>query len=91
MNTDHADLADLAVLRAAFDGEACEPPLGWKAVHAFEAEHGVVLPEPYRTFVAEICDGSFSGPPDFGLVPLADLPEDWGDDRSPRILSRPSL
>ncbi|WP_267286723.1 hypothetical protein [Kitasatospora acidiphila] len=24
-------------------------------------EHGIVLPEPYRTFVAEITDGSYRG------------------------------
>ncbi|MFD0883691.1 SMI1/KNR4 family protein [Streptosporangium algeriense] len=89
MDTDHADPADLAVLRAAFDVEAGEPPLGWDAVRAFEAEHGVVLPEPYRTFVAEVCDGSRSGPPDFGLVPLADLPADWGKGRPRRILALP--
>ncbi|MGC5010800.1 SMI1/KNR4 family protein [Streptosporangium sp. DT93] len=89
MNTDRADPADLAVLRAAFDAGACEPPLGWDAVHAFEAEHGVVLPEPYRTFVAEVCDGSSAGPPDLGLVPLADLPGDREDDRPRRVLARP--
>lgn len=89
VNTDHADPADITALRAAFDVESCEPPLGWDVVHAFEAEHGIVLPEPYRTFVAEICDGSRSGPPAFGLVPLADLPEDRGDDRPQRILARP--
>ncbi|GAA3716440.1 hypothetical protein GCM10022224_097540 [Nonomuraea antimicrobica] len=89
MDTDHADPADLAALRAAFDVDAGEQPLGWDAVHAFEAEHGVVLPEPYRTFVAEVCDGSSSGPPDFGLVPLAALPEDWGDGRPQRVLAHP--
>ncbi|MER5649034.1 SMI1/KNR4 family protein [Streptosporangium sp. NPDC002524] len=88
-HADHADPADLAALRAAFDVGACEPPLGRDAVRAFEAEHGIVLPEPYRTFVAEICDGSSSGPPDHGLVPLADLPDDWGDDRPRRVLARP--
>ncbi|MFC4895750.1 SMI1/KNR4 family protein [Streptosporangium amethystogenes subsp. fukuiense] len=58
-------------------------------MHAFEAEHGIVLPEPYRTFVAEICDGSDSGPPGYGLVPLADLPGDWGDGRPRRVLAQP--
>jgi hypothetical protein len=89
MDADHADPADLAALRAAFDVESCEPPLGWEAVRAYESEHGVVLPEPYRTFVAEICDGSSSGPPDYGLIPLADLPADWGDGRPQRVLARP--
>ncbi|MGI5200528.1 SMI1/KNR4 family protein [Spirillospora sp. CA-108201] len=89
MDVDRAHPADLEALRAAFDIDSCEPPLGWEAVRAFEAEHEIVLPEPYRTFVAEICDGSRSGPPDYGLVPLADLPADGGADRPERLLSRP--
>ncbi|MFH8517818.1 SMI1/KNR4 family protein [Streptomyces gelaticus] len=90
MDTDHADPEDLAALRAAFDvDDGGASALGWEAVHAFEAQHGVVLPEPYRTFVAETTDGSYSGPPDFGLVPLAELPGDWGDNRPERDLSRP--
>jgi hypothetical protein len=90
MDTEHADPGDLAFLRAAFDiGDDGESALGWEAVHAFEAQHGVVLPEPYRTFVAEITDGSYSGPPEYGLVPLASLPDDWGKSRPERILSKP--
>jgi hypothetical protein len=90
MNTDHADPDELAALRAAFDvDDDGESALGWEAVHAFEAEHGIVLPEPYRTFVAEITDGSYSGPPDCGLLALAELPDDWGDDGQDRCLSRP--
>ncbi|WP_460063785.1 SMI1/KNR4 family protein [Streptomyces sp. YKOK-I1] len=79
MNTEQADPVELAALRAAFavdDGGASA--LGWEAVHAFEGEHGVVLPEPYRTFVAEISDGSYQGPPEYGLVGLAEVPSDWG-------------
>ncbi|MEU0599727.1 SMI1/KNR4 family protein [Streptomyces sp. NPDC006393] len=67
----------------------CPYELGWEALRAFEAEHGIVLPEPYRTFVAEITDGSYSGPPDYGLVGLAELPDDWGDDRPERVLRQP--
>ncbi|MFE5112005.1 SMI1/KNR4 family protein [Streptomyces sp. NPDC056663] len=52
-----------------------------EAVRSFEAEHGIVLPEPYRTFVAEICDGLRAGPPYYGLLPLAQMPPDWGSDR----------
>ncbi|MGW1883216.1 SMI1/KNR4 family protein [Streptomyces sp. NPDC001970] len=90
METEHADPDDLAALRAAFGvDDGGESALGWEAVRAFEAEHGVVLPEPYRTFVAEMTDGSYTGPPDYGLVGLAELPDDWGDDRPVRDVSRP--
>ncbi|MFF0298386.1 hypothetical protein ACFYST_33605 [Kitasatospora sp. NPDC004614] len=57
-------------------------------MHAFEAEHGVVLPEPYRTFVAEIADGSPVGPPFYGLVPVAELPAGWGTNRRKLVLAR---
>ncbi|WP_326765613.1 SMI1/KNR4 family protein [Streptomyces sp. NBC_01591] len=90
MDTDRADPEDVAALRAAFDvDDDGASALGWEAVHAFEVQHGIVLPEPYRTFVAEMTDGSYAGPPDFGLVPLAELPGDWGDNRPTRDLSRP--
>ncbi|MFJ7948918.1 SMI1/KNR4 family protein [Streptomyces sp. NPDC096354] len=90
MNIDQADPAELAALRAAFDvDDREESALGWEAVHAFEAEHGVVLPEPYRTFVAEITDGSYSGPPEYGLLPVAELPNDWGNAEQERDLSKP--
>ncbi|GLW46576.1 hypothetical protein Stsp02_22380 [Streptomyces sp. NBRC 14336] len=90
MNIDHADPAELAALRAAFGIQGTgAPALGWEAVRAFEAEHGIVLPEPYRTFVAEIADGSPSGPPAYGLLPLAELPIDWGGDAEERDLGRP--
>ena len=45
------------------------PPLGEDVVAIFEAEHGIRLPEPYRTFVATIGDGA-DGPPHYGLLPL---------------------
>ncbi|SBT92586.1 SMI1 / KNR4 family (SUKH-1) [Streptomyces sp. DI166] len=90
MNVDHADPTELAALRAAFDAERKgAPPLGWKAVRAFEAEHGIVLPEPYRTFVAETADGSPSGPPAYGLLPLVELPVDWAGDGRDRDLGTP--
>ncbi|MFF4253209.1 SMI1/KNR4 family protein [Streptomyces sp. NPDC001663] len=73
MNSDQASPEDLAALRAALGvDDGGESALGWEAVRAFEAEHGVVLPEPYRTFVAEVSDGSFQGPPEYGLVGLAE-------------------
>jgi hypothetical protein len=86
VNTDHAHAADLDMLRAVFDDKA---PLGWKAVHTFEAEHEIVLPEPYRTFVAEISDGSTAGPPHYGLLPLAEHPRDWGPNSRTRDLAKP--
>jgi hypothetical protein len=58
-------------------------------VRSFEAEHGILLPEPYRTFVAEVCDGLRAGPPYYGLLPLAQTPSDWGSDRSERLLAEP--
>lgn len=89
MNSDQVAV-ELASLRAAFgvDDES-DAALGWEAVHAFEGEHGIVLPEPYRTFVAEIADGSPSGPPEYGLLPLAELPDDWGDEERERDPGRP--
>lgn len=86
MNTDHAHPAELVAFRAAFEADA---PLGWDRVHAFEAEHGIVLPEPYRTFVAEISDGSYAGPPDYGLMPLAELPDDGREADGERCLAEP--
>ncbi|GGR54087.1 hypothetical protein GCM10010282_54040 [Streptomyces roseolus] len=47
-----------------------------EAVRAFEAQPGVVLPEPYRTFAAEVCDGQPGGPPSYGPLPLARVPGD---------------
>lgn len=72
MDPGRASDEDLTTLRAVFQRGL---PLGWEEVHAFEAEQGVVLPEPYRTFVAEICNGSSLGPPSYGLMPLSLLPE----------------
>jgi acyl-coenzyme A synthetase/AMP-(fatty) acid ligase len=86
MDIDSPNPADLAILRSAFETGS---PLGWEAVHAFEEQHGIVLPEPYRTFVAEICDGSAFGPPDYGLMELGSLPDDWGDDRPIREMAKP--
>ncbi|CAM5285483.1 hypothetical protein GCM10010345_42420 [Streptomyces canarius] len=37
-----------------------------------------MLPEPYRTFVAEIVNGTDDGPPDTGgLLPVGEKPESW--------------
>jgi hypothetical protein len=46
MNREQAAPEDLDALRKAFGvDDAGASALGWEAVHAFEAEHGIVLPE----------------------------------------------
>lgn len=90
MNTETCDPVELAALREIFASRPeASPPAGWEAVRSFEAEHGIVLPEPYRTFVAEICDGLRAGPPYYGLLPLAQTPPDWGSGRPERLLAEP--
>ncbi|MFE4515572.1 SMI1/KNR4 family protein [Kitasatospora sp. NPDC056783] len=75
---DRPDEATLDFLRSAFPAEWREPVLGHDGVAAWEAENRVTLPEPYRTFIAEIGNGSGLGPPeDEGLQPLGWLPECW--------------
>jgi len=86
MDTDRAAVDDLTILRSAFESGT---PLGWEPVHAFEKQQGIVLPEPYRTFVAEITDGAIAGPPSYGMVKLGSLPNDWGDGRPERDLIKP--
>ena len=61
---------ELTALRAAFAGHDLGPPLGWHRVAEFESQCGVVLPEPYRSFVATIGDGCTDGPPHYGLAAL---------------------
>lgn len=90
MDTDYARPDDIAELRAVFaGGDTGASAMGWPGVHAFEVEHGIMLPEPYRTLIAEIADGSSSGPPDYGLLGVAEMPDDWGDDRPVRELAAP--
>ena len=87
LNTEAVEPEDLEMLRSVFGPDL--DPLGWDAVHAFEAGQGIVLPEPYRSFIAMVSDGSHSGPPDYGLLGLGELPADWGQDRAARVLSEP--
>ncbi|MFD4793026.1 SMI1/KNR4 family protein [Streptomyces anulatus] len=90
MNTEACDPAESAALREIFASRPdAVPPAGPEAVRSFETEHGIVLPEPYRTFVAEICDGLRAGPPDYGLLPFAKTPSDWGSNRPERLLAEP--
>lgn len=71
---------DLDLLRAAFPPEWREEPLGREGVQTWESEHGLRLPEPFRTFVAEISNGSALRPPeDGGLLPLGWLTPGWPD------------
>ncbi|MFE6909874.1 SMI1/KNR4 family protein [Streptomyces erythrochromogenes] len=79
------DEAVLDGLRAAVPAPRREPPLGYPAVEAWEAENGVTLPEPYRSFVAEVSNGSAAGPSDAGLQALGQLPACWagGEPRRP--------
>jgi hypothetical protein len=68
----------IALLREAFPEEVRHCPLGWEALWVWERKHGVVLPEPYRTFVAEIANGTDDGPPDEGgLLPVGEKPASW--------------
>jgi len=53
-------------------GAALGPPLGWPGVERFEAENAVILPEPFRTFVADVGNGCAEGPPEYGLVALGE-------------------
>ncbi|OJD14284.1 hypothetical protein AJ78_05362 [Emergomyces pasteurianus Ep9510] len=71
--------ADIEKLRTIFASKRITPPLGWPAVNAFESRNGIILPEPYRTFVAEIANGCPDGPPHYGLESIS---TNYGDDRN---------
>ncbi|SCD36862.1 SMI1 / KNR4 family (SUKH-1) [Streptomyces sp. BpilaLS-43] len=90
MSTEACDPAELAALREIFASRSeALPPIGSDAVRSFEAEHGILLSEPYRTFVAEVCDGLRAGPPYYGLLPLAQTPDDWDSGGRERLLAEP--
>lgn len=68
----------MALLDEAFPAVVRRRPLGWEQLRGWEARQGVVLPEPYRTFVAEIANGTDEGPTDEGgLLPLGAKPDSW--------------
>lgn len=70
--------AAMSALSDAIPHDLRRPPLGWTGVRAWEAEHALELPEPYRTFVAEISNGTRECPSSpHGLLPLGQLPESW--------------
>ncbi|NUK86092.1 hypothetical protein [Streptomyces lunaelactis] len=44
-----------------------------RPIGGWETAHGVELPEPYRTFVAEVSNGALEGPSTaHGLLPLGE-------------------
>ncbi|MFJ3662044.1 SMI1/KNR4 family protein [Streptomyces sp. NPDC090119] len=73
------------------------PPLPEPEIRAFETSHGIELPPPYRSFVAEVGDGPAG--PAHGLLPLitprpeaADdwaVDDEWARDRLPGRLASP--
>lgn len=91
---DVAGEPDLEMLRRVFAGRGAGPPAGWDEVVAFERAAGVVLPEPYRGFVALVGDGCPAGPPAYGLMPLrrsgdCDCDCGWEGGDGPERLARP--
>ena len=58
-------------------GYRLNPPLAESSVAAFEAEHGIVLPEGYRRFIVELGDGGAG--PSYGLLTLTDAYETVSD------------
>ncbi|MEU0335999.1 SMI1/KNR4 family protein [Streptomyces sp. NPDC006193] len=72
--------ATVDFLRSAFPPQWREPALAEEAVAEWERENRLVLPEPYRTFITKISNGSRLGPAgDGGLQPLGRLPGAWPD------------
>jgi hypothetical protein len=53
----------ISVLSDGVPGDLRRSPLGWTGYGrgAWEAAHDMELPEPYRTFVAEACNGALEG------------------------------
>jgi SMI1 / KNR4 family (SUKH-1) len=75
-----AEDTELRVFGAPAHGYRLNPPLSEAGIKAFEADHGITLPEEYRRFLRVIGDG---GPgPAYGLLTLAAAAESV-DPRSP--------
>jgi hypothetical protein len=81
INTPLSSSSEISSLRTAFANHDTNPPLGWATIHAFESEHNILLPEPYRTCIAEIANGCRAGPSFLGFKPL------YLDDH--QVLSKP--
>lgn len=65
----------LAAIRAkaAEQGHSFGPPLSEADIRAFEARHGVELPQGYRQFLTAVGNGG-DGPPTYGLMRLGTIP-----------------
>lgn len=73
-------------------GVKLNPPASPEAVSRFEKEHGIALPEEYRSFLLEVGDGG-EGPPYYGMLSLReqyehDFPR-YLEDGYRDLLSRP--
>jgi hypothetical protein len=79
---------EAAMVRRFGTGWRVAPPLGEPAVARFEGEHGIRLPEPYRTFVTDTADGA-AGPPHDGLLALGDHARMSAGPARPADLARP--
>ncbi|MFD9214572.1 hypothetical protein ACFVY9_15965 [Streptomyces sp. NPDC059544] len=70
--------AAISTLINAIPSSLRRPHLGRSGFRAWETTHGVELPEPYRTLIADVSNGWLHGPSsEHGLLPLGELPESW--------------
>ncbi|MFJ4190934.1 SMI1/KNR4 family protein [Kitasatospora sp. NPDC089509] len=77
-DTPGPDGEELDVLRAALVGAHARPPLARDELEAWEARHGMTLPEPYRTFLTRVANGFSAAPSgEEVLLPLGRLPDSW--------------
>ncbi|MGC5019713.1 hypothetical protein [Micromonospora sp. DT47] len=67
----------LTAFGAKEHGYRLRPPLPESSVAAFEAEHGIALPESYRRFILGLGDGGAG--PSYGLLSLANAYEEVSD------------
>lgn len=55
-------------------GYRFRPPLAEEAIQSFEQQHGVRLPDSYRSFIEAVADGGAG--PDYGLLGLTEEVDD---------------